>query len=87
VKRLIDVKTNFRRKYNNNLECRLCNAPEESQAHLVECSEIISNNDVKISLEGYAYSDVFSSNLQVQVHLVNTWKKIMKIRKNKLKQI
>ena len=39
--RLIDVKTNFK-KYNNNLECCLCNAheSEESQAHLVKNSEI-----------------------------------------------
>ena len=29
--RLIDVNTNFKRKYKNNLECRLCSAPEKSQ--------------------------------------------------------
>ena len=85
--RLIDVKTNFKRKYNNNLECRLCNAAEESQAHLVQCSEIICDNELKTALEGYDYSDIFSSNLQVQTHLVTTWKKILKLRKNKLKQI
>ena len=37
--RLIDVKTNFKKKYSNNLKCRLCSSPEESQAHLIECSE------------------------------------------------
>ena len=85
--RLIDVKTNFKQKYNNNLECRLCSAPEESQSHLVQCSEITCDNEVKEALEGYQYSDIFSSNSEVQGHLVTTWKKIIKIRNIKLKQI
>ena len=85
--RIIDVKTNFKQKYNNNLECRLCSAPEESQSHLVQCSEIISDNEVKDALEGYQYTDIFSTNLKIQEHLVNTWKKIIKIRNLKLKRI
>ena len=85
--RLIDVKTNFKKKYNNNLECRLCSAPEESQSHLVQCSEIICDNEVKEALDGFQYSDIFSPNATIQEHLVNTWKKIIKIRNLKLKQI
>jgi hypothetical protein len=37
--RLIDVKINYRKKYKDNLLCRLCNSSEESQPHLVVCPE------------------------------------------------
>ena len=85
--RLIDVKTNFKGKYKNNLKCCLCENPEESQPHLVECSEIVSNEEIKKALEDFSYNDIFSTNLQVQTYLVNTWKLIMKIRNIKLKQL
>lgn len=85
--RLIDVKTNFKTKYNNNLECRLCAAPEESQSHLVECSEIVNNEEVKKALCSYKYSDIFSSELKIQTKLVKAWQLIMKTRKIKLKKM
>ena len=85
--RLIDVKTNYKGKYKNNLQCRLCQAPEESQPHLVVCSEIVSDDEVRKALEGFSYNDIFTTNVQVQTHLINTWKQIMKIRNLKLKQI
>jgi hypothetical protein len=85
--RLIDVKTNFKGKYKDNLKCCLCDNPEESQPHLVECSEIVSDDEVKDALEGFSYNDIFTKNLQVQTHLLNTWKRIMKIRNIKLKQL
>ena len=85
--RLIDVKTNFKGKYKDNLKCRLCDNPEESQPHLVECSEIVSNDEVKNALEGFSYNDIFTTNLQVQTHLLSAWIRIMKIRNIKLKQL
>ena len=85
--RLIDVKTNFKRKYNNNLECRLCSAPEESQSHLVECREIVNDLEVKKAMASYDYSDIFSPELKIQTKLVKAWQLIMKNRKIKLKKI
>ena len=85
--RLIDVKTNFKTKYNNNLECRLCAAPEESQSHLVECSEVVNNEEVKKALCSYKYSDIFSSELKIQTKLVKAWQLIMKTRNIKLKKM
>ena len=85
--RLIDVKTNFKRKYKDDLKCRLCQNPEESQPHLVVCREIVSDEEVNNTLEGFSYNDVFSTNLQVQTHLIITWRIIMKIINMKLKQL
>ena len=58
--RLVDVKTNFKSKYKENLKCRLCDYPEESQSHLVECEEIISNDLIRKPLTNYTYDDIFS---------------------------
>ena len=60
---------------------------EESQQHLVECSAILRDSDIKHSLDGYKYEDIFSTNLKTQTHLVLTWKKIMKTRNAKLKHL
>ena len=85
--RLINVKINFKEKYKNDLKCRLCAVAEESQQHLVECSEILRDSDIKNSLDGFKYEDIFSTNLKTQTHLVLTWKKIMKTRNAKLKHL
>ena len=37
---MIDVKVNFKGKY-ENLECQGCKIEEESQKHLFECNEIM----------------------------------------------
>ena len=85
--RLIDVKTNFKKKYNNNLECRLCSSPEESQSHLVECIEIVNDVEVMRALDSHEYSDIFSPELSIQTKLVKAWQLIMKTRKMKLKKL
>ena len=58
-------KTNFKRKYKDDLKCHLCQNPEESQSHLVVCGEIVSNEEVKNALEGSSYNDVFSANFRL----------------------
>ena len=84
--RLIDVKINFKKKYNNNLECRLCSYPEESQAHLMKCSEIIEDEEVKTAIGNYSYEDLFSCDLRTQTHLIKAWQLLIKIRKIKMKK-
>ena len=85
--RLIDVKCNYKKKYKDQLECRLCGSPEESQAHLVECIEILSDDKIKKALESHTYADIFSTNLETQVHLIKTWKQIMNVRKIKMNKL
>ena len=85
--RLLDVKCNFKKKYNNLLECRLCSAPEESQSHLMECKVILEDTDVKKTIESATYNDTFSKNLETQTKLIKMWQAIMKVRKLKLKNI
>ena len=85
--RLIDVKVNFKKKYNNSLECRLCGATEESQQHLVICPEILADSNIKQALQNHKYSDIFSNHEPTQTHMIKTWKLIMntwKIKTTKL---
>ena len=85
--RLLDLKCNYKKKYNNRLECRLCSAPEESQSHLMECRVILEDDDVKQAIGSYSYNDTFSTNLETQTNIIKTWQAIMKIWKIKLKNI
>ena len=48
--RCVDVKTNFKKKFSNsNMFCRLCKdeSEEESEMHLLKCTEIIDENCLK----------------------------------------
>ena len=85
--RLIDVKVNFKKKYNNSLECRFCGGTEESQKHLVICPEILADSNIKQALQNHKYSDIFSNHEPTQTHMIKTWKLIMntwKIKTTKL---
>ena len=85
--RLLDLKCNFKKKYNNRLECRLCSAPEESQPHLLECNAILEDNEVKEAIGSFSYNDTFSTNLETQTNMIKIWQVIMKSWKIKLKKI
>ena len=84
--RLIDVKSNFKKKYKNNLICRLCKIAEESQYHLVNCTIILTDSSIKSALEQHTYNDLFSTNLDTQAHMINTFQRIMKFRTSLLKK-
>ena len=77
--RLIDVKSNFKRKYNNELSCRLCMKTEESQLHLTQCEIVLSNLEIKNALKDYSYMDTFSQDVKIQTHMINVWNQILKI--------
>ena len=85
--RLLDLKCNYKKKYKNRLECRLCSAPEESQSHLMECKGILEDDDVRKAIGSSTYADTFSTNLEIQTKLIKTWQAILKVRKIKLKNI
>ena len=83
--RLIDVKMNFRKKYNGNLNCRLCEVTEESQSHLLNCIVVLNDENIKEALEGYTYDDLFLTNMKTQAHMVYVFQSILKLRSKMLK--
>ena len=80
--RMVEVRTNYKNKYGDNLNCTLCQSQsEESQEHLLVCpglAEIPVNPSVK-------YQDIFG-NLDGQVEAVKHWTKLMSLRRIKLKE-
>ena len=83
--RLIDVKVNFKKKYNDDLKCRLCKLSDESQPHLLNCPVVLNDNHIKSALEGYTYNQLYSSNLDTQVHMLHVFQRILKLRSKILK--
>ena len=84
--RVIDVKINYRQKYKDNLQCRLCNSAEESQPHLVVCPELMIDNKLREAFKNYCYSDIFSNDEKKQTHLIRSWKILLKNWRIKLKK-
>ena len=77
--RMIDVKSNFRTQYGQDLACRFC-PEEETQSHLLLCNELIDNLDTS-SIE---YEDIFKD-LKKQEAVARLYTQILKIRDMKLK--
>ena len=81
--RMIPVKCNYKRKYEGNLLCTLCDTQaEESQEHLLVCPSLLDKIDVDESVK---YMDIFDS-LDKQVKAVKYISEIMSIRKVQLKE-
>ena len=59
--RMLDVKANFK-VGKTNLRCRKCLKEEETQRHLLECSELMDNS-VMIGSSKPKYEDLFSTDL------------------------
>ena len=81
--RMVLVKCNYKRKYEENLFCTLCDTQaEESQEHLLVCpallEEIVEDKTVK-------YLDIFGP-LEKQVKAVRYLSQIISVRKVKLKE-
>ena len=79
--RMIDVKSNFRTQYGQDLACRFC-PEEETQSHLLICKELIDNLDTS-SIE---YEDIFKD-VKKQESIARLYTQILKIRNMKLKLI
>ena len=48
---MIEVKSNYKNKYKNNLTCRACGLEEETQTHLLEeCKAIHSTDKTKVKV-------------------------------------
>ena len=46
---------------------------------------VLEDEDVKSSLIGYTYNDLFSTNLETQAHMIYTYKRILNLRSRLLK--
>ena len=77
--RMIDVKSNFKSQYGQDLVCRFC-PEEETQAHLLLCKELVDNIDTSDII----YEDIFKS-LKKQEAISKTYTQILKNRNLKLK--
>ena len=79
--RMNELKCNYRMKNSNNLKCALCKQNfEESESHLLQYSELISEPELVNEIPKIKYSDIFG-NLEEQIKAVKIWKNIFKIRK------
>ena len=81
--RMIFVKCNYRKMYEGNLLCSLCDdQAEESQEHLLVCSALLEDVVVDRSVR---YPDIFGP-LEKQIKAVKYLDQIMTVRKIKLKE-
>ena len=84
--REVNVKTNYGGSYSeSNMQCRLCKkiCEKETEIHLMTCSEIISENNLKNQLENIAYLDIFGD-LKKQVVAIKVRKKVFRVWNLKL---
>ena len=79
--RVTDVKINFRGKY-ENLECDICKKQEESQKHILECSEIMKEDGFK----KVEYEQIFEEDTKLQLEVVKTFIMNMKTKEKMLKE-
>ena len=73
-------KSNFRKKYENDLSCILCKNPNtvENLQHLLECSYLTSQPQLVSELKSIKCEDIFGQ-LSEQIKSVKVWDKIFKI--------
>ena len=60
--------------------CRICDnrTDEESEKHLLKCSEIIKNIDIDIT--NAKYESIFSENIEEQISITKIFDSIFKTR-------
>ena len=62
------------------MQCRLCDSEEESESHLIECSEVVKKIGNDFNLIDSDYLDIFSNNLEDQIEITKIFEKIMKVK-------
>ena len=77
--RVTDVKTNFKSKY-ESFECYVCKIEEETQKHIIECTEI--NKEKKEYEKLPDYEELYKRNVKSQVLIARHFLENMKMRKN-----
>ena len=80
--KMLDMKVNYQGSH-NNLLCELCGKHEDSQQSLLICEKLMDPNEIVIELP--VYEDLFSQDVQRQMHISSILKKKFDLR-NKLIQ-
>ena len=77
--RVTEVKMNFKTKY-EDLNCKTCKIEEETQKHILECTELDKKDqETKCNL---TYEKLFSGNTEEKVMIARIFRKRMEIREN-----
>ena len=76
--RMLDVKTNFKNKY-NDLKCPNC-MEEDSQSHLLSCDKIVSQSEIVTEIP--KYENIFGTNLDEILKVTRILSKNFKERNN-----
>ena len=84
LRTMCDVKTNFKHQYSHNMRCRLCDLQEESEAHLLNCHDILDKN-LESELLNISLSDLWAP-FSRQKKAAKIFNKIIKIRDFKFEQ-
>ena len=75
--RVTNVKMNYKGNY-ENLDCSVCNKENESQKHIIECSEILKHR--KDMTKVIEYEKLFGENVRIQKEIVNCFMENMKMK-------
>ena len=81
--RMTDVKANFRGLY-ETYECEICEKYEETQEHILNCSEI---NIMKKDNEIIEYEQIFNGDVKDQRNIARIFKDNMDIRNSILNKV
>ena len=79
--RMTDVKLNLRGMH-ETLECDICNEEDESQKHLLECSEILKKKESNV--KSPEYEKIFGENVREQLEVAQACIENLKIIKKML---
>ena len=79
---MFHVKTNYKKKYEHNMQCSLCDetTEEESEKHLLKCTKFLDNLSDRTETENAIYEHIFSNDLQDQVTFTKVFSKVVKAR-------
>ena len=77
--RITEIKTNFKGIY-DSYECDACGKEDESQAHILDCTKLLSMNTEITEMP--KYEKLFDGNVSDQVKIARRFKENMKIKEN-----
>ena len=73
---MLELKSNHKSKYKNNMNCVLCRKNvEKSGYHLLECDKLISQPSLRNKMNKIKYDDIYG-NLSKEIQAAKIWKKV-----------
>ena len=81
---MLDIKMNYRNKYNPNLTCKICRKDDESLQHIFVCQCYAS--EVKLLNTDFDHTWIYGENTNKINTVVKEAEKIIKIRERLLEE-